>query len=108
MTSDPEWSPCEPGTLSQLTEQTAASSAQWTRRGALAAVITAAVGGGVFLMRNETVAGISCARVAELGPDYVADILTSELVAKIDIHRGHCNRCDSLLRRMEERRAQQA
>jgi len=107
MTNDPEWSPCEPGTLSELAMPIRGQSAQRTRRAALAAMVTVAVGGGLFLLRSEGSEKISCARVAELGPDYVAGILAVEQTTRIDAHRRECTWCDSVLDRLEQQQTQQ-
>jgi hypothetical protein len=70
-------------------------------------MVTAAAGGGLFLLRSEGSETISCARVAELGPDYIAGILAVEQSTKIDVHRRECTWCDSVLDRLEQQRAQQ-
>jgi len=107
MTNDPEWSPCEPGILKELATQVRGQSTQRTRRGALAAMVTVAVGGGLFLLRSEGSQEISCARVVELGPDYVAGSLAVEQSTRIDAHRRVCPWCDSVLARLEHQRTQQ-
>ena len=107
MTSDPEWSPCEPGTLSSVVTPSRTGPAQRTRRAALAAFVTAAAGGGLFLLRTERPGVISCVQVQELAPDYIAGAVTKEQAERIDDHRLECGKCHSMLQQLEEQSARQ-
>ena len=106
MTSDPEWSPCEPGTLDSFTKIPQSKPALRTRRGALAAVVTIAAGGGLSLLRGEGPGGISCVRVTELASDYVTGGLAADQAKKINAHRRECTRCNSMLEQLEQQKAQ--
>lgn len=105
MTSDPEWSPCEPGTLSSIVTRSGTNPARRNRRAALAAIVTAAAGGGLFLLRTDRSGTISCVQVQKLGPDYVAGGLAARQAGRIDAHRRECAKCDSMLRRLEREAA---
>ena len=107
MTSDPEWSPCSPGTLSSVAGQAQAESMRLTRRAALGIVAAVAAGGGLYLLRGEGPGGISCVHLRELAPDYVSGILDAESADRIDAHRRECAKCHSMLDQLEEQRAQQ-
>ena len=109
MTSDPKWSPCAPGTLNSIAAQPHTESAPRTRRGALAALVTIAAGGGLllFLRGEQGPGGISCVHVTELAVDYVAGVLAAEQEVRIDAHRGECAKCHSMLKQLEEQQAQQ-
>ncbi len=104
MTTDPQWSPCEPGTLDSLRQK----PSSLTRRGALAAVVMAAAGGGLLLLRRHEPGGISCAQVAGLARDYVDGRLNDELSQQIETHRGSCTACDQKIEHMEQQRDQSA
>ena len=106
MTSDPDWSPCEPGTLANVCQGTPGDAVLWTRRSAVAAMVTAVAGGSWLAVRNKTHGGLSCGRVAELAQQYVAGTLLSKQVNEIDIHRRSCETCNRKLEQMIARSKQ--
>jgi len=101
MTSDENWSPVEPGTLHELNRQLSTDKSAWTRRGAIAAVLTASAGGTWFATRPTGPGGITCLDLVAVGKEYVAGTLDADTIAKIDIHRSQCFNCDSHLKRLE-------
>lgn len=108
MTTDPQWTPCEPGTLANLKQSTDARTSQLTRRGALAAVAVAAAGGGMLLLRDEGPGGISCTELKQLAQDYVAGTLETQKSQQIDAHREKCSPCHAKLLQLEEAKEQSA
>lgn len=106
MTTDPQWTPCEPGTLANLSQSGEEQTAQLTRRGAVAAVVAIAAGGGLLLIRDDGPAGISCAEVKQLAQDYVAGTLESQKSQQIDAHRAKCPPCHAKLQQLEKAREQ--
>jgi len=106
MTSDPDWSPCNPGTLADICTETPGNAVVWTRRSAVAAMVTATAGGGWLAVQNKTDGALSCVLVAELAPLYIAGTLQPRRIKEIDIHRRSCETCDRKLKQMEARSRQ--
>ncbi len=102
MTSDPEWSPCAPGTLVKMRQENSGTTTR-TRRNALITILAAVAGGSWLAVQNSAHGGMPCARVTELAPQYIAGTLQPTLVQEIDLHRNRCDSCNRKLNRMEAR-----
>ena len=106
MTNETDWSPCESGTLSDLQQNLSgdSSSVQWTRRGALTAVVVAAAGGTWMMLRDQPPGEMSCADVHQFADAYVRKDLAVDVLNQINVHRSKCRACDSKLTSMERQR----
>jgi hypothetical protein len=101
MTSDPEWSPCDTGTLANICQDATRDPVAWTRRSAVAAMVATVAGGSWLAVQTRKHGRLACTRVAELAPLYLTGTLVPNLVKEIDDHRHHCQPCDTKLKQME-------
>jgi len=106
MTNQSDWSPCEPGTLNDLRTQLTrkSASAQWTRRGVITAVATAAAGGVWMVLSADQAQGqkLTCDQVSRHAEAYVRNELDADTRQQVDEHRRSCRPCDAKLTQLEQ------